>query len=337
MRPCHRGSRQRPCPAARQTRARLAPTEWSRPAAAGTRATDGRRADSPGGLDRHGRAFPALRARAGPATARPTRHSSAPPTKSVVAYQPPDSTARAFANAPSSINNPTPSGISRRSEGVGGTAWRRTTPRPGAVRPPASHGPGADGGCRSDTFLQLCLLVGMGEEAGADRLEAIEGCRRGTGNTQQQGYTCGHAPRHQGKPDPRAEVTAERQAQSHRDTTRVSTESVVSRPSRRTTARSAYAATRASCVTRTTDAPCSRAAPASSSMSSGTREPNWKTNPNALARKRLRCPSLWSSIRLPQNWTCPESGRRIPARQCRSVDFPDPEGPSSVRSRPAAP
>ena len=48
------------------------------------------------------------------------------------------------------------------------------------------------------------------------------------------------------------------------------------------------------------------------------------------ARSRAACRCRW-----PAKWTSPESGTRMPARQCSSVDLPEPLGPITARISPA--
>ena len=56
-----------------------------------------------------------------------------------------------------------------------------------------------------------------------------------------------------------------------------------------------------------------------------------RTGPGAArcARPRRAC-----RLRCPSKQISPESGRRMPARQCSSVDFPDPLGPMTARISP---
>ena len=74
----------------------------------------------------------------------------------------------------------------------------------------------------------------------------------------------------------------------------------------------------------------------SSAVSSGTSCPDWNTNPNRSRRSALRLSSLSRSSRIPLKCTSPEEGTRIPARQCSSVDFPDPLGPMTATISPLA-
>ena len=73
----------------------------------------------------------------------------------------------------------------------------------------------------------------------------------------------------------------------------------------------------------------------SSAVSSGTSCPDWNTNPNRSRRSSLRWDSRRVSSRCPVNQTSPWSGVRMPARQCSSVDLPDPLGPITATISPA--
>src|SRR6266702_2622736 len=72
----------------------------------------------------------------------------------------------------------------------------------------------------------------------------------------------------------------------------------------------------------------------SATVSSGTSWPNWNTNPNAVRRNSVRLVSLSVSSRRPSNHTSPLSGGKMPARQCSSVDLPEPLGPMTARISP---
>ncbi len=74
----------------------------------------------------------------------------------------------------------------------------------------------------------------------------------------------------------------------------------------------------------------------STAVSSGTSCPNWNTNPKRIRRNVLRAVSPRVSIRCPPNHTSPRSGVKIPARQCSSVDLPEPLGPMMASISPAA-
>jgi hypothetical protein len=72
----------------------------------------------------------------------------------------------------------------------------------------------------------------------------------------------------------------------------------------------------------------------SATLRVGSRLNDWKTNP----ARSLRSTVSWVSdsdprSRSPRN-TWPELGWSRPARQCMSVDFPDPEGPMIAVNRP---
>jgi hypothetical protein len=74
----------------------------------------------------------------------------------------------------------------------------------------------------------------------------------------------------------------------------------------------------------------------SAAVSSGTSCPNWNTNPNAVRRSSVRLvSSIWSS-RWPSKVISPSSGTKMPARQCSSVDLPDPLGPITASISPAS-
>src|SRR5580658_1456082 len=73
----------------------------------------------------------------------------------------------------------------------------------------------------------------------------------------------------------------------------------------------------------------------SAAVSSGTSWPNWNTNPKRSLRRALRSCSRRRSTRRPSNQTSPESGVRMPARQCMRVDLPEPLGPMMARISPA--
>ena len=73
----------------------------------------------------------------------------------------------------------------------------------------------------------------------------------------------------------------------------------------------------------------------STAVSSGTSCPNWNTNPKRIRRNVLRAVSPRVSIRCPPNHTSPRSGVKIPARQCSSVDLPEPLGPMMASISPA--
>jgi hypothetical protein len=95
-------------------------------------------------------------------------------------------------------------------------------------------------------------------------------------------------------------------------------------------------AARASAAARDSPLRSSGNATFSTAVSSGTSWPNWKTKPNEVRRSRLRSPSRMRSTRRPSNVTAPSSGVRIPARQCRRVDLPEPLGPITATISPGS-
>ena len=102
-----------------------------------------------------------------------------------------------------------------------------------------------------------------------------------------------------------------------------------SRPSRPNQARAS-----ASAAARRVPPSSSGRATFSSAVSSGTSWPDWNTNPNLSRRSSLRWVSVNVSSRWPANQTSPSSGVRMPARQCSSVDLPDPLGPITATISP---
>ena len=82
----------------------------------------------------------------------------------------------------------------------------------------------------------------------------------------------------------------------------------------------------------------------SSVGSSGRSWPSWKTKPKRRRRRSDSTRSDMVVISSPSSVIDPELGRSTPARQCRSVVLPEPEGPmiatcvpcGSVRSTPAS-
>ena len=119
-------------------------------------------------------------------------------------------------------------------------------------------------------------------------------------------------------------------------------------PARRTARRSGAAPARRAPAGRTTRrasrSAAARRTPLSSSgsamlsaaVSSGTSWPNWNTNPNAVRRSSVRSVSPSGRAACPSNHTSPVSGVKMPARQCSSVDLPEPLGPMTARISPAA-
>ncbi|MGX1250521.1 hypothetical protein RKD48_003032 [Streptomyces ambofaciens] len=72
----------------------------------------------------------------------------------------------------------------------------------------------------------------------------------------------------------------------------------------------------------------------STQVSSGTSWPNWNTNPKSERRSALRWASDIADSSRPLYVIVPESGGTMPARQCSSVDLPDPEGPITATTSP---
>ena len=72
----------------------------------------------------------------------------------------------------------------------------------------------------------------------------------------------------------------------------------------------------------------------SSPDSSGTRWKNWKTNPTRRARSRARSRSERPSTRSPASSIVPASALSRPPSRCRSVDFPEPDRPTTATSSP---
>ena len=73
----------------------------------------------------------------------------------------------------------------------------------------------------------------------------------------------------------------------------------------------------------------------SSTGSSGTSWPNWKTKPKAVRRRCTRC-AVGRAGRCAGRRSAPRRGRgcRMPARQCSSVDLPEPLGPITATISP---
>ena len=65
----------------------------------------------------------------------------------------------------------------------------------------------------------------------------------------------------------------------------------------------------------------------SSALSTGSRLKNWKTKPILSRRSSVSSASSSSPSSTPSIVTEPEVGRSSPARQCISVDLPEPDGP----------
>ena len=73
-----------------------------------------------------------------------------------------------------------------------------------------------------------------------------------------------------------------------------------------------------------------------SAVSVGTRLKAWNTKPTRSRRRRVRAVSSSPVISVPPIRTEPEVGASNPARQCMSVDLPDPEGPMIAVNAPEA-
>ena len=73
-----------------------------------------------------------------------------------------------------------------------------------------------------------------------------------------------------------------------------------------------------------------------SAVSAGSRLKDWKIKPTRLLRSRVseRSDSPLSSV--PPIITEPDETVSSPARQCISVDFPDPEGPMMAANAPVS-
>ena len=65
----------------------------------------------------------------------------------------------------------------------------------------------------------------------------------------------------------------------------------------------------------------------SSALSTGSRLKNWKTKPILSRRSSVSLASSSVLRSTPSIVTLPEVGRSRPARQCISVDLPEPDGP----------
>ena len=74
----------------------------------------------------------------------------------------------------------------------------------------------------------------------------------------------------------------------------------------------------------------------SSAVSVGRRLKDWKTNPTRSRRSLVRSlsPSVVRSVSPMNTW--PEVAESRPARQCISVDLPDPDGPMIAVNRPGS-
>ena len=65
----------------------------------------------------------------------------------------------------------------------------------------------------------------------------------------------------------------------------------------------------------------------SSAVSVGSRLKAWKTKPSRSRRRIVRSRSESDARSVPPTSTCPLVSVSRPARQCISVDLPDPDGP----------
>ena len=70
-------------------------------------------------------------------------------------------------------------------------------------------------------------------------------------------------------------------------------------------------------------------------VSSGNSSPNWNTTPIRSRRIALRRRSIWLDSVMPSKPTVPPSGTSKPIKQCKSVDFPEPDGPTMASACPA--
>lgn len=73
-----------------------------------------------------------------------------------------------------------------------------------------------------------------------------------------------------------------------------------------------------------------------SAVSVGSRLNDWKTNPTRLRRSRVSARSPNWEISVSPIRTEPEVGVSSPARQCMSVDLPEPDGPMIAVNSAAA-
>jgi hypothetical protein len=73
----------------------------------------------------------------------------------------------------------------------------------------------------------------------------------------------------------------------------------------------------------------------SAAFSVGTRLNAWKTNPILSRRSSVSCRSLSVVMSTSPMKIVPALGRSSPAMQCRSVDFPEPDGPMIAVKTPA--
>ena len=74
----------------------------------------------------------------------------------------------------------------------------------------------------------------------------------------------------------------------------------------------------------------------SSAVRVGTRLNDWNTKPTRSRRSNVSCLSVSvGEVGSPMN-TAPDVSESSPARQCSSVDFPEPDGPMIAVQRPAS-
>jgi hypothetical protein len=73
-----------------------------------------------------------------------------------------------------------------------------------------------------------------------------------------------------------------------------------------------------------------------SAVSVGSRLNDWNTKPTRLRRSLVSALSLSPDSSVPPIRTEPEVTLSRPARQCMSVDFPEPDGPMIAVNSPAA-
>ncbi|MDH6615250.1 hypothetical protein M2163_002358 [Streptomyces sp. SAI-135] len=74
----------------------------------------------------------------------------------------------------------------------------------------------------------------------------------------------------------------------------------------------------------------------SAAFSVGIRLNDWNMKPMRSRRSRVSSRSLSPVISVPPSHTWPAETVSSPARQCISVDFPEPEGPMTAVKRPRA-
>ncbi len=72
----------------------------------------------------------------------------------------------------------------------------------------------------------------------------------------------------------------------------------------------------------------------STAGSSGRSCPDWKTKPKSWRRRIVRRASESVVTSSPRHDTEPDDGVMIPARQCRRVVLPDPDGPMMASDSP---